>query len=312
MSTEMGFLSETGQNSASGGLKNNVSNQFTLRIDDPIICKLVRHPNFKTETGENKFQVVIRYWPFKIGNEPGDIRYRPCNESLGKGQSKEYEYYKGLYKKLDTLKEDGKKDSEEYKILEDKIKKIKPKYFYYYLYITPESPVVKALKAPISVHNQIAGRVATQFREEIPSVFDNALKKGMNISLTGDTEKNKKGWIKIWRTGEKMGTRYHVAIDSRKEVKDFDGTTAEVTVHNTHPSPDINAISKGEWPDIYTHEERFAWTQEECQEWIDSDFTKTPERVLQDIEKARKDKEEKSNTDNNTALTAEQLEEIPF
>jgi len=305
------FLSDHGSNTADGGLKDEFQSQVTNKIEDTIICKLVRHPNFKTETGENRFHIAVRYWPFKIGNDASDIRYRPCNESLGKGQSKEYEFYKGLYKQLDELRDQGKQDSEDAKIIEAKIKRMKPKYHYYYLYITPDNPMVKALKAPVSVHNQIAGRSGNQYREEIPSVFQQAIKNGMNIALTKDPEKNKTGWLKIWKTGQKMATRYHAAIDSSKETRDYGGTKAEVTVINEHNVPNIESIAKGKWPDIFEYEEKFAWTEEECQAWIDSDFTKTPDRVMREIEERTKNSQ-KNNENNQDDLNVGNLDDIPF
>ena len=308
----MDFLSEQGSNTSDGGLKDNFSSQFTLKITDPLICKILRHPTFKNDAGENIFAVPVRYWPYRLGPNDSDIRFRPCRESLNLGQSVEYEYYKGLYKQLDELKAAGKKDSNEFKALEALIKKVKPKYFYYYLYVVPGNSTVKALKASMSIHNQIAGRTENQFVSGIPSVFTAAIKKGMNISLTPDPEKNSTGWMKIYKTGEKMATRYFVEIDTKKEYKNFDGQSAEVTIVNKHPAPDLEAIKNGAWPDIFKFEKEHVWSEEECQAAVDSGFSKIPNRILEAEKERLKKKQDKESSVVTDNIADANLDEIPF
>ena len=252
--------------------------------DKPLIMKLVKDPF----TG--KSCVKIDSFKHMIGNTDKDTRNHPCRDSLGLGSSPEKDYFWELISKLKTLREEGKKDTEEYEAVIALKKKFSPRAGGYVLYVEPGSPKIKALKVGPMFFNRLFGRKKTDWSAEVPSLVKQLSAKNKSAYLDVDNEVNKTGWIKTWRTGERLATEYHnepCTVEVEKVIEGEEVTVTKYIEYNLND--EIKAILAGEKeldltavPDVIEFEKKQAWTLEESQILVDADgaLEGTPEKLL--------------------------------
>lgn len=265
---------------------NGFKKDITFLGKDPLICKLIADPR------QGSGAVVVSYFEYSIGG----YKYKtPSLSSIGRGDDPRLERYREIRGKISELTKSGVKQDDERII---KLKAIADKFYpkdgIFLYFVEPNDPTIKCLKTSIMVKHQIYGRQGTKTSKEIPSLKDEMAKRGSNLFLNADPEKNKKGWLKIWRTGEKMGTEYHVVEASEQIAINHEGSTVYVTkptIYNVHEDV-YKDFDLDKLPDPFKYELTWAWTKEEAAEYVSSGGTKIPERVIKLVSKKNESDED--------------------
>lgn len=296
-------------------LDNEVSNpgngfekDITTVGKEPIIAKLVIDPRSR------KGAVIFQYFEYSVD---GNKYKTPSRESVGLGNDARLAKYKELCKVYKEACDSHGKDSEVAKKAQVFRDKFKPKEGCFLFYIEPNGNKIKCLKASIMIKDQIWGRDGSATFAAVPSLKDALAKKGVSLFLTSKHEDNKKGWVEISRTGEKMGTRYHIKQSTAPTTTIINGEEVEALVPKNYDVSDelYKGFDLEKVPDPAKYESNFVWTEEEVQQYVDSNGTKVPKRVTNDLEKNKK-KNEDTDGDGATAAMpppdASLLDEIPF
>lgn len=254
--------------------------RFVLKIpgpDKPLICKVIPDP--RNGNGRSWYR-TLRQFPFMIGPNPDtDTRSKVCMSFFGE-RSPENDAYWEYKKKLAELKKLGKGNSLEATKLEAIVKKFQPKEGGWLLIIEPESPLVKAVRVPITVLQQLTGKDATETKPAIPSLIKSMASEGVS-PFDVKHSKPKIGWIKIYKTGEKLATRYHVEpvkhdVPITQNGKTY--TVKDYTELNVHEKILSGKLMMSDLPDVVDFEKKQAWTLDECEAYVKSVGTEVPER----------------------------------
>lgn len=282
MSTSI-FYSNSSEISEPGNRTSDILFDFPT-ADKPLICKLLRDPF----TGESC--VKLDYHKHMVGNTDKDTRRHVSRDSLGLGKSPETDYFWELISQLKELKDQGKKDTDEYKEVVRIKKFFTPSSRGYLYFVQPNSSKITALPVGPMVFNRLFGRKATDWAGAIPSLIKEMQAKNLTPYLDRDKTVNSKGWIKIWRTGEGLATQYHMELCTVPKEVVIEGET--VTVHAPETltlHSDLQAIADGEkeldmstFPDVRAFEKNQVWSLEESEALVahDGSLAGTPERLL--------------------------------
>ena len=248
--------------------------------DAPLVCKLVPDLLHGRQNGR-----LMEYWGIMehghiSGIDPKTNRpitsFHICQKSLGSQQCPECDKY---YEELKRMKLAGGKDTVQGKEINKVIEIIKPRKKAWLLYVTPDSDLVKAVKVPESLLNQLWGKAKTQWNEEIPSLIADMKAASMSpYELRNSTT----GWLALHKTGEQLGTRYHSAIASRTEMEMLNGRpVGEKKVFISAKVSDyiLNSYDLKSLPDFRKVEEGRAFTMEESVEFAKNPFI-TPQRII--------------------------------
>jgi hypothetical protein len=257
----------------------NSGSRLTFEIpgaDKPLVCKFLFDPATKRQ------YIPMLYYPHQTGPEQSDRRFHPSRGSLGLGKDMEGEARFEIIKKIKSLKDAGAGESAEANVLRKKLDRSKPKEKGWFFYIEPGSPEIKAVNLPVMAVNELFGREYAT-KEPIPSLIKKmAAKKVGPYDVASDNAE--RGWVKIWKTGEGLGTKYHVVADEIKESKtNEDGETVEVTKLVSHPLADkIKNLefTAEDYPNPLEFEQKSAFTEAETQKFIESEGTEVPSRFL--------------------------------
>jgi len=270
---------------ASTSNRNQINFKFPT-ADKPLIVKLIKDLATGKETAE------FHYYKHMVGESQKETRYHISRESLDLGRSPEADYYAELKQEIDHLKKSGTdRDDPQLTALFKRQKEFRRKVAGYLFYVEPNSPEIKALKCPQSVFNRLFGRESYGDVAAVPSLSMEMAKKGLYPYLDRNPEVNKTGWIKIWKDGEGLGTRYHLeAVSVEENIKLPDGSSATVVKSPSFQVSDaITAMIKGEspldwtvFPNVRDFEKTQVWTEEESEELIrhEGGLAGTPDRVL--------------------------------
>jgi len=268
----------------------------------------------------------VVYFSYAVGK---NIYTRPCRSSLGIGPNPTAERMKELYKERDELKAAGKTDSKEYVKADALVGQkgvFKPRNKFYLFGFYPGETQLRAIKVSPLIIDQIWGRKATTFRKACASLQDALLKDGIHIFMTGNAETDKTGWVKMWRTGEKLGTDYHIALEVTQETDDFKGKQRTFDVPLDRELPAVlyeNGLDEKTLPDPVKFETQFAWSEQEEADFVKNNGVYVPQRILDQL--ASKNSENSENVDEmdpidinpngkteKGAAKAPNLDEIPF
>lgn len=273
-----GVASEPGQE------KRGILYDFPL-ADKPIICKLLYNPNKPADAC-----LSIDYFRHPVGNNESDVRFHPSLESLGQGKSPEREHYWRLVNQLSALKKEGQNNSEEFKSIMEEKQRFESRRGGYLFFVEPNSADVRALKIGPMVFNRLFGKKKTEHRPEVVSIQEEMREEGLTPWLSGNLDENKTGWIRIYKTGQKLATEYHMEVCVTKEVQTVNGKKVTMTVptefdlHETILSwiADESKIDFSRIPNPLDVEKKNAWTYDESQAFVDSAGTLAgvPERFL--------------------------------
>lgn len=259
--------------------------RFILKIpgpDKPLICKVIPDP--RNGNGRAWYR-SLRQFQYLIGpNRDTDTRNKVCMSFFGE-RSPENDFYWECRKKLSELKKLGKGnsvDAQKLEVYAGEKGLFKPKEGGWLLVIEPESPIVKAVRVPITVIQLLTGKDATEHKPAIPSLIKSMASEGVS-PFDIKQQKPKIGWIKIYKTGEKLATRYHVEPVKHDVPVVQNGKTYNVkdyTELNVHEKILSGRLVVGDLPDIVDFESKQAWTLDECEAYVASLGTAVPERFL--------------------------------
>jgi hypothetical protein len=208
----------------------------------------------------------------------------PCQRSLGHKSCPECDKY---FRELERLKLAGGKDTVQGKEINKAVQMLKIKKKGWVYYVTPDSNEVKAFKMPESLINLLWGRPQRGNWEEIPSLI--AQMKQMSMSpydLRGSTV----GWLSLYKTGEKLGTKYHATIAARDEPEIVNGRPMgmrKVFVNAEVSDFVLNSYDVKMLPDFREIEKGNAFTMEESEEFAKNPFI-TPQRIIDKFKKEAK------------------------
>lgn len=245
--------------------------------DEPLVLKFIYTP-------QRKSHVPLLSWKFKFGPNESDVAYRPDLMSLGGSASPERDQMNKIRMTMSNLKKEGKRDTEEYDKYITLNRIFSPKEGGYLYFVKPEDSNIYALRVGKSVLNRIFGKEATQYRPAVKSLIEELKKKGLCPYLTGDEKKDAQGWIKVWKTGEGIGTEYHLEMDVYEDTIDVDGemvTTTKSKKYSVHQKIATGQITLDDYPDALMYEIDRAWTVEESNQFVESNGAYVPERVME-------------------------------
>ena len=283
-----------------------------------IICKLIADPRSPARPP----YVPMNYYKFKVGNTNQDWRTRPSLLSLGLAEKDpENEKKWTLINKMSKMKKEGvSKDNPAYKVVFENKKKYEPEELGWLYFIEPNSNVIKCLQLKAAIINQLFGKPANGDKyPEIPSIVKALASKGMSPY---DLSKEY-GWIKIYKTGTEMATRYFVELCKETvTVKGEDGIpfeTSKPAVFPIHSDFKTGKVTLDSFPDPVAYEKSRAFTIEETEEFIESDGAVFPSRYAG---KKKRNNDDETPVDTETyaaahdsvfsSLGSSSLDDIPF
>jgi len=242
--------------------------------DKAIVCKLLFDPRGKQS------YIPVDYYNHQIGpNKETDTRSHPSRKSLGLGDSPENDAYWDYAKQLSVLRKEGKGETPEAK----KLEKLKDMFYArqkgWLYFVTPGSATIYALKITKAVINSLFGKDATQYRPEVKSI----LKEMGSNNMSPYDISSKVGWLKLYKTGQKLATEYHVEVAETTIQVDHNGRKIpakqpfEADVHEKIKNSDVTL---DDFPDPVKFEIEQCWSLEESQAFVDSAGTVVPERCL--------------------------------
>lgn len=259
---------------------NNGDKRLVLGVpaDKELIVKFIADP--RSPGSDRRAYVPLKYYNFKVGSSDKDFRSRPSLQSLGVvDKDPETEIKWELVKMMSALTKSGEsKESQKYKNIAAKKKLFEPDELGWIYYIEPNSNVIKALKLKAALINQLFGKEANGDKyPAVPSLVKNMATKGMSpFDLSKEF-----GWVKIYKTGKEMATRYFA--EALKEVTTVlvDGMPEEKTTYPRLPIHEdfkTGMVALDSFPDPIEFEKTQAFSVDETVEFINSDGVVFPER----------------------------------
>lgn len=268
--------------------------RFVLKIpgpDRPLICKILPDPGYGS--GKSWYRPLKQFSHMVGPNPDTDTRQHVCQSFFGLSSPENDAYWE--YKKAAAdLKKQGKGNSIEYSKLEALTKKFQPKNGGWLLIIEPESPVIKAVRVPVSVLDLLNGKEKTEYKPAIPSLIKQMAADGVS-PFDIVQQKPKQGWIKIYKTGEGLATRYFVEAVTVNLTVEKDGRKFSATDYqelNVHAKILAGELTRADLPDVVNFEKKFAFTPEESATYVKSQGTAVPQRFLKAAQPANGRKDE--------------------
>ena len=206
----------------------------------PIIAKLMP----VIVDGKRKQYISVVEFPHCTGEGEKDKGRHACQQTFDRTlSSPEMDHYKKLKINMEALKKEkyaaknAKNTAEEGKIenkikkLDFEMKKFKPRFSGWFNFVEPGSDTIKSIKFPPSMINILNGAKETHFRAAIPSLQEKLVKRGYSAFLTAKANDNSLYWLKIYKTGEGIATKYFIDIDQNEVANDDGSTTTKPVKH---------------------------------------------------------------------------------
>lgn len=278
--------------------------------DKPLICKLLTDPR----SGNGYVQMA--YYNYSVGPDPKKhSRSRPSLLSLKKlAADPEKEEFWRIHNEIKELKKTHNENHPAVVALENMKKLYSARECGWFYFVEPNSDVIKCIKLGPDVINQLFGKEATKYKPAYTSLIETAAKNGKNPY---DLFKNT-GWLKMYKTGEGLSTRYHVSIESTQvEAVDENGETYTKTTtvsHPVHPRLTTEGVDLEEFPNPVEFEARNAFTVDETINFIKSKGTVIPERFLPQVGSDAREVNEgdAESSDQSAHVALASLDDIPF
>ena len=277
--------------------------------EKPLIVKLLRDPR------SGGTFVQMGYYGYNVGPDPKKhSRSRPSLQSMKKlAADPEKEAFWAIHNQIKELKKTHNENHPDVVALEAKKKLFSARDCGWFYFIEPNSDVIKAIKFPPDAINMLFGKEATKYRPAYVSVLDTLAKQGRSpYDLNNET-----GWLKLYKTGEGLATRYFVGLDAQQtEVVDANGDVSTKTAANKyaiHSRLLTEGAELSEYPNPIEFEARSAFTLDETITYVDSNGTKIPERFYPGNSTSSDDspREVSDEVYNNQGALAS-LDDIPF
>lgn len=245
--------------------------------EKPLICKLLSDPR------SGSAYVAMGYYGYQVGPDPKKhSRKRPSLASLKKlAADPEKEEFWAIHNKIKELKKTHNEKHPAVVALDTQKKLFSAQECGWFFFVEPNSDTIKCVKLPPDAINQLFGKEASAYKPAYVSILDTAAKKGQSpYDLTKET-----GWLKMYKTGEGLGTRYHITLDTA-EVERKDAATGEMFTtpmarsHTIHTRLVTEGVDLSEYPNPLEFEARNAFTVDETNAFIASVGTAIPERFF--------------------------------
>jgi len=245
--------------------------------DKALIVKFLVDPR-----NNGKAYIPVNHYPHMVGPDPQfHTRSHLAQDLAGNGDDIELNARIGYYRERKRLTETGSTDVARIAQLNKLIDKCKNKESGWFFVVEPNSSVIKAVKLGVSVCNQIFGRTYKD-KDPVPSLLKHVSQKGISpYDLTSDNAEL--GWFKIYSTGKGLGKKYHVELAQDEISKVVDGETfTKLQPSRFELAEKIKKLDLelADFPDPMAFEIKNAFTLEETQQFIDSLYTKVPDRFL--------------------------------
>ena len=247
-------------------------------LDKALVLKFLLHPN-----GESCAKVT-NYTHLVPGKKPGEFmtRTHPNQTFVNGGEDIEKSARINLYVKRKKLVEAGKKDSDEYKVIEKLLKRSEEKEKSWFYFVEPGSDVIKAICLGPQVTNRLFGK-KFQTGKTVPSLVEEMKRKNSGpFDING--ENKEAGWVRLYKKGEGLGTEYIIEPVGTEEVKTVDGEQinyfkyTKLSFGSKIASFDFD---DKDYPNFREVELKNSFTLQETQAFINSDYSEVPERFLQ-------------------------------
>ena len=294
----------------SGGRNPNIILQWPSK-ENAIVAKFVCDPLY--DNGKKMYRPV-QYFPHPTGTKDSDRSRHVCQTFLGSKDSPENDFFWEKVKELSALKKANRGDSDEARFLKELIRSFKPSKKGWFLIVRPDSKVIQAIRVPESGIDILMGKKADAYnKEEIPSLLNKMQAEGNSpFDLT-----NTKGWVKLYKTGDKLTTKYFIEeaqIDATAETKDGKKITYQTSLEaNVDQHLLSDDVDSGEIPNVVEFEKKYAFSYEESVNYVKSMGTLAgvPKRFLRNSQQATEAVEA---PESHGATTYQQVSEddIPF
>lgn len=276
--------------------------------DKPLICKFISDPR------SGSAYVQMSYYAYTVGPDPKKhSRQRPSLLSLKKlAADPEKEEFWSLHNEIKELKKTHNEKHPAVVALEDLKKLFNARECGWFYFVEPNSDVIKCIKLGPDVINQLFGKEATKYKPAYVSILETAAKQGKSPY---DLMKNT-GWLKMYKTGEGLSTRYHVAIETAQvEETDANGETFTKTSTVSHPVHNrltTEGVDLTEFPNPLEFEARNAFTVDETLNFIKSRGTVIPERFMPQAGGESREVNEEDVGSQSAPVALASLDDIPF
>jgi len=282
--------------------------RFIVKIpgpEKPMIVKFLRDPRGK------QAYVPVDYYKHKIGPDKKDVRFHPCLRSISGSRSPEAEKYYEIRDKLNAL---GKGAAQA------DVDKLKAELFTFYpsskgwfFIVEPASSTIKAVRLPKAVINRLFGKEESQYRPAIPAL----LKEMGQRNLSPYNLKSNEGWVKIYKTGEGLGTTYTIEMATHETEGEVDGQKALITrpvVFEVHEKIVTSNVTMTDFPDPVDFEQRSAFTMEEAERFTETLGDVVPERFLKNSNTDETDEPAPAGmeTAEGSAAQVQEVDDIPL
>jgi len=239
----------------------------------PLIVKFMKVPNSKIE--EVYFKVSS--FRYRAGE---NFQTAPTRQSLGLEGDPLSDKYWALMKARKEARDKAPPAALDAMTAQIELCKLSDGGYIYY--IEPNSSQVKLLKIGKSVINTLFGRKAYGKVKEIKALTEEMMKDGgLSPFIVRDAEKNKTGWLKLYKTGEGMATEYHVEVHTTNQVVNISGKNHTVEVPTEFAMGDLSQLKLEDLPTVQQAEGKNVWETAELAEYIASGYTRIPARILE-------------------------------
>lgn len=264
----------------------------------PLICKLVVDPRRPNEA----YRKVL-YHRYMVGPNPKmDGRFMLSPKVL-QGKDPIADAYWLAANKAKELKLAGKEDTPEYRRL-DQQKKVFGNHERYHLLVIPLNETLpKVLTTVGMVVDGLFGKEAWGDKPATKGLVN----KMKDLKRNPFNLRNKTGWLKIWKTGEGIETRYHVeeyVVETTMKDQETGEDVAVKRPFAAEVSPNIFDLEVEQVPDLSKQDldnTKMLWTFDECQAYVDSYGSTIPERCQKQQQSKRTNDDDEGGPHTKTA-----------
>lgn len=236
--------------------------------ESPLVCRLLPDP-----LRNNSAYYEVDLIKHMIGPDPAkDTRYHLSRRMLN-DRAPEVDRYWDCVNGMKELKAAGKEGTDDYRKFEKQKQLFNVNKRFWLLVLPKGETKPKALQVTFGAIKELFGAPARGKDPAYSGIIESMKSKGRSpYNLKSD-----KGWLKIWREGTGLETKWKV--EEAKVEKVVDGE--DVTVPLSHPIPEsVFTLKKADIVDLGQLDmvEEKIWTIEECQRFVDSFGTVIPDR----------------------------------
>lgn len=236
---------------------------------DGIVVKLL--PDLKSADGGKPPLFFTSYlYQHQAGPSPLDTRSHPSLRPIF-GEDPEFVAFKELnaevtvYVKASGLKGDDLKDDPTFKKLKKRADMLRPRVTYLMNAYERGGNKVKALRVSESLKGILFGKDA---KEDAPAIVGVIPQMIQEYEMNPFDNQSDGGWIRIWKTGAGLETRYF-AEPYQVMVKNAKGKPTRQASDEPTPAA-IRNLKEEDVPDLKEFHSQYHWTLEEAQAYVAS------------------------------------------